>query len=76
MFSDVLHLLILGGNDEPFALLTVCHVGVWMLTFIYDRYLHFHHHLLRKYGYLRFFTKTKEIRRIPLGLFSLGMSYF
>lgn len=72
VLHDVLHVLILGGIDEPFALLTVLHVGVWLITFVYDRYLHFNHHLLRRYGYLKFFTKTKEIRRVPLGVFSLG----
>jgi len=72
VLSDVLHLKILGGIDEPFALLTVLHVIVWLFTFVYDRYLYYNHNALRKYGYLMFYTKTKEIRRIPIMVFSLG----
>lgn len=69
---DVLHLKVLGGIEEPFALLTVIHVFIWLLTFVYDRYLHFHHHVLRKFGYLNFFMETKELRRVPMMIFSLG----
>ena len=69
---DVLHLKLFGGVQEPFAFLTVLHVIVWLVSFVYDRYLHFHHHALRKFGYLDLFLKTKEVRRVPMMMFSTG----
>ena len=73
---NVMHVNIVHGTDGPFALLAIMHVGLWLLTFVYDRHLHYHHHALRRYGYLKFFTKTKEIRRIPFMLFSMGEFHF
>ena len=73
---NVMHVNIVHGNDGPFALLAIMHVGLWLLTFVYDRHLHYHHHALRRYGYLKLFTKTKEIRRIPFMLFSMGEFHF
>ena len=70
---NVMHVLLLGGLDAPFAFLTVLHVGVWVLTFVYDRYLHYHHHHLRRAGYLSLYMKTKEIRKIPFMVFSIGI---
>ncbi|XP_066932980.1 transmembrane protein 192-like [Clytia hemisphaerica] len=69
---NILHVELLGGLDAPFAFLTVLHVGVWVLTFVYDRYLHFQHHRLRRAGYLTLYIKTKEIRKIPFMVFSIG----
>ena len=71
---NVMHILLLGGLDPPFAFLTVLHVGIWALTFVYDRYLHYHHHHLRRAGYLSLYIKTKEIRKIPFMVFSIGIS--
>jgi len=69
---NILHVKLIGGLDEPFAFLTILHVGVWVLTFVYDRYLHFQHHRLRRSGYLSLYMKTKEIRKIPFMVFSIG----
>ena len=73
ILSDVLNTQFMGGVDPPFALLTSIHVGVWLIVVIIDRYLHYHHRLLRTYGYLAFYTETKDIRRFPLWVISIGM---
>ena len=69
---DVLHTELLGGLDPPFALLSAIHVGVWLAVVIVDRYVQYHHRVLRKYGYLSLYTKTKDLRRLPLWIISLG----
>ena len=73
VLSDVLHTQFLGGVQPPFALLTSIHVVLWLLIVLIDRYLHYHHRILRTFGYLDFYTKTKDIRRLPIWLLSLGM---
>lgn len=75
VFSDVLKIQFMGGVDPPFALLTSIHVGLWLIVVLIDRYLHYHHRMLRTFGYLDFYTKTKDIRRLPLWILSLGMDW-
>lgn len=72
ILSDVLHIELMGGVDPPFALLTSIHVGLWIMVVLIDRYLHYYHRMLRTFGYLDFYTRTKDIRRLPLWILSLG----
>lgn len=72
ILNDVLHVKLLGGIDEPFALFTAMNVAMWAFTYLYDRCLHFNHNLLRRFGYLSFVIKTNDLRKIPLAIFSLG----
>ena len=76
VLSDILHTELLGGVDPPFALLISIHVGLWLVILMIDRYLHYHHRMLRAFGYLDFYTRTKDIRRMPLWILSLGMYAF
>lgn len=69
---NILHVHLLGGLDEPFAFLTSLHVAIWVITYVYDRYLYFQHNRLRRSGYLILYMKTKEIRNIPFMIFSIG----
>lgn len=72
LLSDVWNVQVLGGLNPPFALLTAIHVGLWLIAVLLDRYMHYHHRMLRTFGYLDFYTKTKDIRRLPLWILSLG----
>jgi len=72
ILCDVLKTKWLGGVQPPFALLTSIHVVLWIFIVLIDRYLHYHHRMLRTFGYLDFYTKTKDLRRVPLWVLSLG----
>ena len=63
----------LGGTDPPFSFLVVLHVGLWVLIFISDRILQYQHHQSQARGYLEFFRETKELRRLPHAVLSVGM---
>ena len=65
--------LSLGGTDPPFCLLTVVHVGLWVIIFVSDRVLQHLHHQSQAKGYLEFFRETKELRRFPYAILSIGM---
>ena len=65
--------LSLGGTDPPFSFLVVVHVGLWVITFVLDRVLQHLHHQSQAKGYLEFFRETKELRRIPYAILSIGM---
>ena len=65
--------LSLGGTDPPFSFLAVVHVGLWVVIFISDRVLQYLHHQSQAKGYLEFFRETKELRRIPYAILSIGM---
>lgn len=64
--------LSLGGTDPPFSFLAVVHVGLWVIIFISDRVLQYLHHQSQAKGYLEFFRETKELRRIPYAILSIG----
>lgn len=64
--------LSLGGTDPPFSFLILLHVGLWVVIFICDRVLQYQHHQSQAKGYLEFFRETKELRRIPHAILSLG----
>lgn len=64
--------LSLGGPDPPFYFLLVLHVSLWVVVFISDRILQCLHHKSQANGYLQFFRETKELRRLPHAILSLG----
>lgn len=66
--------LSLGGTDPPFSFLAVVHVGLWVIIFISDRGLQHLHHQSQAKGYLEFFRETKELRRFPHAILSIGMT--
>ena len=63
---------VLGGPDPPFCFLVVLHVALWVIVFISDRILQCQHHKSQAKGYLQFFRETKELRRLPQAVLSLG----
>ena len=68
--------LSLGGTDPPFSFFILLHVGLWVVIFICDRVLQYQHHQSQAKGYLEFFRETKELRRIPHAILSLGLVTF
>lgn len=58
--------------DTPFNFLVILHVGLWVTLFVLDRVLQHQHHLSQSLGYLEFFRETKELRRLPHSILSIG----
>merc|ERR1719238_2020538 len=55
-----------------FSLLIYTHGAHWAAFLIIDQFLHHHHHKSRLQGYLEFYVKTKNIRRAPFYILSVG----
>jgi len=55
-----------------FSLLIYTHGAHWAAFLIIDQFLHYHHHKSRLQGYLEFYVRTKNIRRAPFYILSVG----
>jgi hypothetical protein len=55
-----------------FSLLIYTHSAHWAAFLIIDQFLHHHHHKSRLQGYLDFYIRTKNIRRAPFYILSVG----
>merc|ERR1712117_416084 len=55
-----------------FSLLIYTHGAHWAAFLIIDQFLHYHHHKSRLQGYLEFYVRTKNIRRAPFYILSIG----
>jgi len=55
-----------------FSLLIYSHGAHWAAFLIIDQFLHHHHHKSRLQGYLEFYIKTKNVRRAPFYILSIG----
>merc|ERR1719410_1015749 len=55
-----------------FSLLIYTHSAHWAAFLIIDQFLHHHHHKSRLQGYLEFYVRTKNIRRAPFYILSVG----
>jgi len=55
-----------------FSLLIYTHSAHWAAFLIIDQFLHHHHHKSRLQGYLDFYVRTKNIRRAPFYILSVG----
>ncbi|XP_031552688.1 transmembrane protein 192-like [Actinia tenebrosa] len=62
----------LGDEFPPFGFFLILHVLLWLIVFVADRYLQHAHHVSQGFGYLQMFRDTKNIRRLPYNVFSLG----
>lgn len=60
------------NNFGSFSLLIYTHSVHWAAFLIIDQILHHHHHKSRLQGYLEFYVETKNKRRIPFYLLSVG----
>ncbi|CAG5122509.1 unnamed protein product [Candidula unifasciata] len=59
-------------DKEAFSLTQYIHGGMWFVLFALDRYFHLKHEESRLHGYLEFYRKTRNIRRIPVVINSLA----
>ena len=48
------------------------HSLVWVAVAVMDRVVQWRHQVIRRNGYLKFYRKMKNVRRIPLFVISLG----
>ena len=55
-----------------FSILIYSHGAHWAAFLIIDQFLHYHHHKSRLQGYLEFYARTKNIRRAPFYILSVG----
>jgi hypothetical protein len=55
-----------------FSLLIYTHSGHWAAFLAIDQFLLLHHHRSRQQGYLDFYVRTKNIRRAPFYILSVG----
>merc|ERR1712127_609572 len=60
------------NNFSSFSLLIYTHSLHWAAFLIIDQFLHHHHHKSRLQGYLEFYIETKNRRRIPFYILSIG----
>ncbi|XP_002741424.1 transmembrane protein 192-like [Saccoglossus kowalevskii] len=67
---------ICGGPSHhymcSFSLLVYIHAALWLVIALIERYLRYHHYMSRRNGYLEFYRQTKNIRRIPFVVVSVG----
>ena len=57
---------------QPFSILVYTHVGHWVVHLIVDQYLKHAHKKSRMDGYIDFYLLTKNTRRVPFYLVSVG----
>eukprot|EP00095_Tigriopus_kingsejongensis_P011921 maker-scaffold507_size152468-snap-gene-0.39 protein:Tk11921 transcript:maker-scaffold507_size152468-snap-gene-0.39-mRNA-1 annotation:"upf0504 protein" len=57
---------------EPFSILVYTHAGHWLIHLVVDQYLKKEHKKSRLRGYIQFYLQTKNIRRTPFYLVSIG----
>ena len=59
-------------NIDKFSIYSIVHIILWCLVGVFDRLIQWQHQIMRRRGYLRFYIKLRNIRRIPFGVFSTG----
>uniref|UniRef100_A0A0B6ZSY9 Transmembrane protein 192 n=1 Tax=Arion vulgaris TaxID=1028688 RepID=A0A0B6ZSY9_9EUPU len=53
-------------GEDPLSLILYIHGGIWFTFFGLDRYFHLKHKKNRLNGYLNFYRKTQNVRRMPI----------
>ncbi|XP_060772556.1 transmembrane protein 192 [Neoarius graeffei] len=57
---------------ESRTLVLLSKVGLWLLVFLFERCVQYHHSALRRRGYLQFYRKTTKLKHLPLLIHSAG----
>ncbi|KAK2865619.1 hypothetical protein Q7C36_001675 [Tachysurus vachellii] len=57
---------------ESRTLVLLLKAGLWILVFLFERCVQYHHSALRRRGYLRFYRKTAKLKHLPLLIHSAG----
>ncbi|XP_064471838.1 transmembrane protein 192-like isoform X3 [Ornithodoros turicata] len=60
--------------DDAYSILQYCHVCIWAIMIITNQYLHREHNILNCSGYIRFYQKTKKMRKATMFIFSSAMT--
>ena len=48
------------------------HTLLWLLVFLMDRFVQWRHQVMRRMGYLKFYRRMRNVRRIPFLVASLS----
>ena len=57
---------------DKFSIYSIVHIILWCLVGVFDRLIQWQHQVIRRRGYLIFYIKLRNIRRVPFGVFSTG----
>lgn len=58
--------------DKMVAYFCMIHVAVWVMVGLFDRVVQWRHQVLRRKGYLKFYRKMRNVRRVPFIIVSLS----
>ena len=58
--------------DNVVAYFCIGHAILWVCITILDRVIQWRHQIIRKRGYLTFYRKMRNIRRVPFVIVSTG----
>ncbi|MCJ8749215.1 hypothetical protein PDJAM_G00173920 [Pangasius djambal] len=61
----------LNGVDSR-TLVLLLKVGLWLLVFLFERCVQYHHSAVRRRGYLQFYRQTAKLKHLPLLIHSGG----
>lgn len=54
------------------AYFAMIHVAVWVTAGMFDRLVQWRHQVLRRKGYLKFYRKMRNVRRVPFAVVSIA----
>ncbi|XP_070548551.1 transmembrane protein 192-like [Ptychodera flava] len=60
------------AHMRSFSILVYTHAALWLVVALIERYLRYHHYMFRRNGYLQFYRITKNVRRVPSVILSMG----
>jgi len=58
--------------DHLVAYFCIGHTVLWVVISVMDRLIQWRHRIIRKRGYLMFYRKMRNIRRVPFVVVSTG----
>ena len=59
---------------NKFSFYSLLHVFLWIFVFIIDRATQYLHHKIRLRGYLKLYLQLRNVRRVPIIVYSSGMA--
>uniref|UniRef100_A0A8D2IQ64 Transmembrane protein 192 n=1 Tax=Varanus komodoensis TaxID=61221 RepID=A0A8D2IQ64_VARKO len=74
-YSDSSEDICPGNYTYPLKVQTVIIIAkviLWILYVVLERYVHFHHSMVRRKGYLLIYRTTRNLKRLPLLIQSTG----
>jgi hypothetical protein len=71
-FSNKIHDCETTSNETGYHIALYIHAGAYIVSLAFDRLYHHYQDLSRRDGYLDFYRQTRNLRRTPLFIISLG----